>query len=160
MRALVLAVAVAACSHGSSATPEPPLGNEGSNANPVIAGDAAPAADCVRDCIARNQMRAVGAEVIEADCKRDCAEQGALAPAPDAPPSCQRYLELVRQYLECDKLTAQARDHAVRGLATKRMVWGPGLSADGFAAIDQACDGSIRDLQTGAEMIGCAIEKP
>lgn len=164
MRALLLVVVAAACSHGGSngsggSGKAEPIGNQGSGT--VVDLDAAPElSDCVKDCIARNQMRAVGIEVIEADCRRDCGEHAALEPAPDAPPKCQRYLELVRQYLQCGKLTADARDHALRGLATKRLVWGPGLTADGFAAIDESCAGSIRDLQTAASVTGCAIEPP
>ncbi len=193
VRAVLAVVVAAACSHGGSngsagsgdsGKPEP-IGNQGSGT--VIEIDAAPEqSDCVKDCIARNQMRAVGIEVIEADCRRDCGAHSALdkkiddiaaqtaeierrlaggdraaaglEPAPDAPPQCQRYLELVKQYLQCDKLSVDARDHALRSLTTKRLVWGPGLTADGFAAMDESCAGSIRDLQTAASVTGCAIE--
>jgi len=44
--------------------PERPAAASG----PVDAG-----ADCVADCVRRNQMRAVGVEVIEEDCRQECA---------------------------------------------------------------------------------------
>jgi hypothetical protein len=50
--------------------PSPPA-VAATDAGPAVA----PAVDdaCVSDCVARNQMRAVAAEVIEADCRRDCS---------------------------------------------------------------------------------------
>jgi hypothetical protein len=54
-------------------------------ADPPRSADAATAVSaCVSACEARNQMRAVAAEVIRADCERTCAADG--APAPDSTP--------------------------------------------------------------------------
>jgi hypothetical protein len=52
---------IAACS--SSSAPEQ---------SPAPAQQAPPATDCVADCVAKNQMRAVSPEQIEADCKQSC----------------------------------------------------------------------------------------
>ncbi len=35
-----------------------------------------PADACVTDCVRRNQMRAVGPEQIESDCRAECAKKG------------------------------------------------------------------------------------
>lgn len=51
---------------------EPPMARKSADAGAALA----PAVDsgCVTDCVAREQMRAVSPEVIEADCRRECAD--------------------------------------------------------------------------------------
>ena len=71
---------------GQPDSPDQPdnAGTEGTAARDALPADARvepeqdrqPAAACVTDCVRRNQMRAVGPEQIESDCRAECAEKG------------------------------------------------------------------------------------
>ncbi len=70
------------------------------------------ALECIRDCVHRNQMVAVGYEVIEADCRRECEFKEALTllHSPDAK-------ERIRGVEKLDRLgDRQAVPHLIRAL--------------------------------------------
>lgn len=67
--------------HQPPASPAPPAGEEspqGARESGGERGDGRPGG-CVERCVTRNQMRAVGIEVIRADCRRECEGKGAGA---------------------------------------------------------------------------------
>jgi hypothetical protein len=64
--ALALGLVVLACSRNTETAPAPA-------SEPTIAPSAEPApAACVKECLARNQMRAEAAEKLEAECRKEC----------------------------------------------------------------------------------------
>jgi hypothetical protein len=79
---LMVCLSLAACS-STKAEPEAPSPDAApleaseevakEEAAPSLDAEA-PADDCIAKCLQNNQMRAVGPEQIEADCKRACAQ--------------------------------------------------------------------------------------
>jgi hypothetical protein len=125
-------------------------------AQSLVPADAAaplpPPAGCADRCVRRNPMRAVGADVIAADCVRECARFA------DALPDCARSAAVIDRIATCDQMARDAREMMRGRLDTSYDAWieiVAGGDPDAIARANQGCRDVATMQQQQAADLGC-----